>query len=222
MARTRLLLVDDHKVVRAGLKALFEREEDLEVCGEAAEAPEALALATRCRPDVIVLDLTLPGEGGMALIGKLLEPDPPPRVLVLTMHDDPAYARAALAAGATGYMVKTASEQDLLTAVRAVRRGQVFVDLDDEARTASVFGGGSGSWRPRPPALATLSEREQEVLRLLGQGHTNQAISEQLELSPKTVATYRARIAEKLGLKTTADFVRYATDNRLLGPSPSS
>jgi DNA-binding NarL/FixJ family response regulator len=218
----RLILVDDHKVVRAGLRGLFNQQPDLEVVGEADTSREALTLAERTQPDLVVLDLTLPGGGSLELISELVERGPLPRVLVLSMHDDPAYARAALGAGATGYVVKTVSEEDLLAAIRAVRRGKAVVDLDDEARTASVFGAG-GPQAVRGPARATvgLSPREREVLCLLGQGHTNQAVAEQLDLSPKTVATYRARIGEKLGLKSTADFVPYATDTGLLGNSDS-
>jgi two-component system response regulator NreC len=212
------MLVDDHKVLRSGLRALINQQPDLEVVAEADTAREAQALADGARPDLVVLDLTLPGGGSLELISDLVEREPPPRVLVLSMHNDPAYARAALGAGASGYVVKTVSEEDLLAAIRAVCRGKAVVDLDDEARTASVFGPG-GPQAVRGPTRATvgLSPREREVLRLLGQGHTNQAVAEQLELSPKTVATYRARIGEKLGLKTTADFVRYATDTGLLG-----
>jgi DNA-binding NarL/FixJ family response regulator len=139
------------------------------------------------------------------------------------MHNDPAYARAALGAGATGYVVKTVSEQDLLAAIRSVRRGKAVVDLDDEARTACVFGPG-GSQAVRGPFAATvgLSQREREVLCLLGHGHTNTVVAEKLDISPKTVATYRARIGEKLGLKSTAEFVRYATDTGLLGGDDTS
>ena len=218
MDKTQLMLVDDHKVLRSGLRTLINQQPDLEVVAEANTAREALELATHLQPDLVVLDLTLPGGGSLELINELVENGPLPRVLVLSMHNDPAYARAALGAGATGYVVKTVSEEDLLAAIRAVRRGKAVVDLDDEARTASVFGT-SGLQAVRSPARATvgLSPREREVLRLLGQGHSNQAIAERLDLSPKTVATYRARIAEKLGLKTTADFVRYATDTGLLG-----
>lgn len=220
MSRTRLMLVDDHTVVRAGLRALFDRQEDMQVVAEADSAAEALRQAAAAQPEVVLLDLTLPGGGSLDVIGPLLKLRPPPRVLVLTMHDDPAYARSALAAGASGYVVKTVSELDLLAAVRAIRRGQVFVDLDDEAKTAGVFAPGAPTAaRSRTAAVARLSEREREVLRLLGQGHTNQAIAERLDISPKTVATYRARISEKLGLRTTADFVRYASDTGLLGPA---
>jgi DNA-binding NarL/FixJ family response regulator len=208
VAKIRLMLVDDHAVLRAGLRALFDRQLDMEVVAEAGTTREALEGVGSASTDVVVLDLTLPGGGGMNLIGKLLAREHPPHVLVLTMHDDPAYARAALAAGATGYVVKTVGERELLTAVRAAHRGQVLVDLDDEAKTVAVFG------RASTPN-AKLSEREAEVLALLGRGHTNQEIADRLELSPKTVATYKARLGEKLGLHTTADFVKYATDTGL-------
>lgn len=212
------MLVEDHTVVRAGLRALFDQQKDMEVVAEAASAAEAVSAARSAHPDVVLLDLTLPAGGSLDLIGKLLRLEPRPHVLILSMHDEPAYARSALAAGASGYLVKTVSEQDLLAAVRSIRRGQVVVDLDDVTRTASVFGlGGFPSVRGRPPSVGKLSDRERDVLRLLGQGHTNQAIAEQLDISPKTVATYRARIADKLGLRTTADFVRYASDTGLLG-----
>jgi DNA-binding NarL/FixJ family response regulator len=207
------MLVDDHKVLRAGLRGLINQQSDLEVVAESDDAREAFRLADRLKPDLVVLDLTLSGGGSLDLIRQLVERGPMPRVLVLTMHNDPAYARAAVGAGAVGYVVKTVSEEDLLAAIRAVRRGKAVIDLDDETRTARVLSG-EGLTMMRDPTQATigLSEREREVLRLLGQGHTNQAIAQQLDISPKTVATYRARIAEKLGLKTTADFVRYLKD----------
>jgi DNA-binding NarL/FixJ family response regulator len=223
MDKTRLMLVDDHKVLRSGLRALINQQPDLEVVAEADNTREARVLALREHPDLVVLDLTLPGGGSLELIGELVEQGPLPRILVLSMHNDPAYARAALGAGATGYVVKTVSEEDLLAAIRAVRRGKAVVDLDDEVRTASVFSaGGPQSLHAPSEATVGLSQREREVLRLLGQGHTNQSVAEQLDISPKTVATYRARIGDKLGLKSTADFVRYATDTGLLGSGDSS
>lgn len=223
MDRTRLVLVDDHKVVRSGLRELINQQSDLEVVAEADTVHQARTLVEREHPDLVILDLTLPGGGSLELIEELVERGPLPRVLVLSMHNDPAYARAALGAGATGYVVKTASEEDLLSAIRAVRRGKAFVDLDDESRTASVFGpGGPKSLHTPSEATVGLSRREREVLRLLGHGHTNQSVAEQLDISPKTVATYRARIGDKLGLKTTADFVRYATDTGLHGSADSS
>lgn len=212
--KTKVTLVDDHTVVRAGLRALFDRQPDMAVIAEADNTAAAKIAIERERPDVLVLDLTLPGGGSLNLIQSLRSREALPHVLVLTMHDDPAYARAALSAGATGYVVKTISEQTLLAAVRAVRHGQVFIDLDDETKTASVLGVGRAH-----ATVSKLSDRERVVLTLLGRGHTNQEIAQQLDISPKTIATYKARIAEKLGLVTTAEFVKYATDNGLLGPT---
>ena len=211
----RVMLVDDHNVVRAGLRMLVNGQPDMAVVAEAESAAAALEQIAVNSPDVLILDLTLPGGGSLPLIEKLSSRQTAIHVLVLTMHVYPAYVRAALAAGATGYVVKTVCERELLAAIRAVHRGQVCVDLDDETRTASVFGSVSPRGGSRPQAVAKLSGREFEVLQLLAQGHTNQAVAEQLDLSPKTVATYRARIAEKLGLKTTVDFVKYAADTGL-------
>lgn len=221
MDKTRLVLVDDHKVVRSGLRTLINQQADLEVVGEADTAREAAALADRARPDVVVLDLNLPGGGSLELISDLVEKEPPSRVLVLTMHNEPAYARAALAAGATGYVVKTVGEEDLLAAIRAVRRARAVVDLDDETLTAGVFAQAPQASQGRGRPTVGLSPREREVLHLLCQGHTNQSIAEKLDVSPKTVSTYRTRIGEKLGLHSIADFVRYATDTGLSGnPEP--
>lgn len=216
MTPIKIMLVDDHTVVRAGLKALMDLQTDMNVIAQADNTLDALTAARGAGPEVLVLDLSLPGGGTLELISKLQGQTDPPRVLVLSMHDEPAYARSALAAGATGYVVKTIREQDLLAAVRAVYRGQLFVDLDDEFKTAAVLRP-TAAGKKDPIGASKLSERETEVLRLLGQGHTNQAISEQLDISPKTVATYRARLAEKLGLKATADFVRYVNEIGLPG-----
>lgn len=216
--KLRVMLVDDHAVLRAGLRMLVNSQADMEVVAEADNAADAMVHALTDRPDVVVLDLTMPGGGAMALIERLASQPAPPRILVLTMHDDPAYVRAALAAGSTGYVVKTIGERDLLAAIREAARGRVVVDLDDPARTAAVFGSAATPRKPTDPLIATarLSERETEVLRLLGQGCSNQTVAQRLDLSPKTVATYRARIADKLGLKTTEDFVRYASRTGLL------
>lgn len=211
MSKTRVMLVDDHAVVRAGLKALLDGQADLEVVAEAGTAADAAALARDRRPDVLVLDLNLPGGGSLPLAEQLAGSLGGPKILILSMHDDPAYVRAALAAGATGYVVKTVREQDLLAAVRAVRLGQLVVNLGDEAKTAAVFGYLGPPKGPRAAAAAHLSDREAAVLNLLGRGHTNQEVADLLELSPKTVATYRARIGEKLGLRTTAEFVKFVT-----------
>jgi DNA-binding NarL/FixJ family response regulator len=217
MNKIRVMLVEDHTVVRAGLRMVIDGQPDMETCADVESAAAALPVLARHAPDVLVLDLTLPGGGSLPLIESITAQAAPPRVLILTMHNAPAYVRAALAAGATGYVVKTIQEQDLLNAIRAVYRGQVVVDLDDNSRTADVFASASAPGTDvQAIAAARLSRREVEVLRLLGQGHTNQAVAENLQLSPKTVATYRARIAENLGLRTTVEFVKYAADTGLL------
>jgi two-component system response regulator NreC len=216
MNKIRVMLVDDHTVLRAGVRMLVNGQSDMEVVAEADNARDALASVEKQLPDVLLLDLTLPGGPSLPLIQQLQSLESPPRVLVLTMHDDPAYVRAALSAGAGGYVVKKISEHDLLEAIRSVFHGRLVIDLDDEEQTAKIF----QSLRPTRSGdpVSKLSERELEVLRLLGRGFSNQAVAAQLDLSAKTVATYRARIAEKLGLKTTADFVRYALDTGLISP----
>ena len=210
-AKTRVVLVDDHAMVRAGVRLLLNSQADLEVVGEAGQAAEVLPVARQLQPDVVVLDLSLPGGPSLPLVRELQSIASHPQVLILSMHDDPAYVRAALGAGARGYVVKTLKVDDLLQAIRDVARGRLVIDLDDPELTASIFQR-VGRGRPHEVGRSRLSQREEQVLRLLSQGHSNLKISEQLDLSPKTVATYRARLGEKLGLKTTADFVRYAND----------
>jgi DNA-binding NarL/FixJ family response regulator len=215
VSQIRVFLIDDHAVLRAGLRMLLNAQPDLEVCGEAASGPDALGIVAEARPDVITLDLSMPGGSGIKMIERLRQQCPQARVLVLTMHDDPAYVRAALAAGSAGYVVKTAADAELLVAIRAVHKGRTFVDLDlAGGQIDTVLGvGNRGS---RPGTAHPLSEREREVLELLAQGHTNQAAADRLSLSVKTVETYRARIGDKLGLRTRADMVRYAMETGVL------
>jgi DNA-binding NarL/FixJ family response regulator len=212
VAKTRVFIADDHAVLRAGLRMLINAQADLEVVGEAADAAEAVRQAALLTPDVLTLDLTMPGGGSLKAIERLHRECPRVRVLVLTMHDDAAYLRAALAAGAAGYVLKKAADTDLLTAVRAVARGRTFVDLDMAEDAPPPTG---------RVAAGDLSPREREVLGLLARGHTNQEIADRLYLSVKTVETYRARIADKAGLKTRADIVRYAMETGLLGAEPN-
>jgi DNA-binding NarL/FixJ family response regulator len=209
VAKTRVLVADDHAVLRAGLRLLLNAQPDLEVVGEAADTREAFTKVREARPDVLTLDLTMPGGGSIKLIERLRQECPDTRVVVLTMHDDPAYLRAVLAAGAFGYVVKTAADAELLTAIRTVARGRIFADLQLSENKLPI-GPAAGE--------AGLSQREREVLALLAQGHTNQEIADRLYLSVKTIETYRSRITEKLGLRTRAELVRYALGVGLLGP----
>lgn len=219
MSKIRIMLVDDHNVLRAGLKLLINAQDDMEVVAEADNSGDVLAAAREFHPDIIVLDLSLPGGPSLPVIEKLSAHGLHSRVLMLTMHDDPAYVRAALSAGAKGFVVKTIGERELLQAIRSVQCGRLVVDLDSEAQTAKVFQSLDARRSSQGAAAAPkLSAREVEVLRLLGQGFSNQNIADRLELSPKTVATYRARIGEKLGLKTTAEFVKYSIDTGMAGP----
>ena len=220
MQKIRVLIADDHSVVRAGLRMLVAAQPDLEVVGEAGDGAETVARASATKPDVVVLDLSMPRSRSTQTIERLVRLEPSPRVLVLTMHDDPAYLRSALQAGASGYIIKNAADVELLTAIRAVHRGRTFVDLSRPPDPASR----ASTRAARPPRFAggqrrkQLSRREAEVLRLLAQGHTNQETAEQLALSIKTVETYRKRLHEKLELKTRAQLFRFAFESGLLDP----
>jgi len=216
--RTRVLLVDDHALLRSGLRLLIGAQPDLEVVGEAGDLAQALGLARSLHPDVVTLDLTMPGGSGLAAIEALRAAAPGVRILVLTMHEDPALVRSALAAGASGYLAKSAADSALIAAIRAVERGRFFVEVQNrEAMEALVTPGRVDSGAPAP--IAMLSGREREVLVLLAQGHTNQAIADRLELSVKTVESYRARLMQKLGLKNRAELTRLAIDLGLVGSS---
>jgi two-component system response regulator NreC len=221
MSRIRVLIADDHAVLRAGLKLLIGAESDMEVVGEAADGPEAVQQAQTTAPDVVLLDLSMPGSRGVQTIEELVRHTPatasPPRVLVLTMHDDAASMQAALLAGASGYIVKKAADIELLTAIRAVHRGRTFVDLTRPGEEARSHGNRPDSrnspagGQPKP-----LSPREGEVLRLLAQGHTYREAADQLGVSVKTIETHRKRLADKLGLKSRAQLFRFAIDVGLL------
>jgi two-component system response regulator NreC len=217
MAAISILLADDHAVLRAGLRMLINAQPDMSVVGEAADCNEAIEKVTLLKPDVLTLDLTMPG-GGIKIIERLRQECPQTRVLVLTMHDDPAYLRAVMAAGGAGYVVKTVADAQLLSAIRAVRQGRIVVDVNLPAALPSSGVPGPSASSPGSTGFAALSGREREVFMLFAQGHTNQQIADRLFLSVKTIETYRARIAEKLGLRTRAELVRYALEVGLLAP----
>jgi len=212
------MIVDDHAILRAGLKMLVNTQADMEVVSEAPDGEKAVQAARETRPDVALLDLTMPRVGGMKALQEMARSCRETRVLVLTMHDDPAYLRSALAAGASGYVLKRAVDAELLAAIRAVHRGGIFVD----PRLANVLvqdvlvkrGTRAGSTRP----VNILSDRELQVLRLVARGYTSAEIAKQIFVSVKTVETYRSRFAEKLGLRTRSDVVRFAMQMGLLTP----
>lgn len=210
--RIRILLADDHAVLRAGLRALLAAQDDLEVVGEASDGAEAIRLCQALRPDVVVMDIGMPGVSGIDATARIKRDLPGTKVLILSMHDDRGYLRQVLRVGASGYVLKKAADTELLAAIRAAARGEVFLDptlakaLVDEVMEPKAAGG-------EAPAL---SDREREVLRLLAHGHTNQQVADRLCISVKSVETYKARLMEKLGLKGRAELVRHALQHGLL------
>ena len=215
MAKLRIVVADDHALLRAGLTALISAQSDMEIVGEASSADEAVQAVLQSVPDVLTLDLTMPGGSSVKAIEKVRQQSPSTKVLVLTMHDDPAYLRATLAAGADGYLVKTATDSEMLNALRAVAKGRTVVNL--AATPQKIHSAIVDAEKPDAPGHDSLSERELEVIKLLAQGHTNQEIADKLFLSVKTIETYRSRIGTKLGLKTRAEIVKYVNELGLLG-----
>ncbi len=213
----RVLLADDHAVLRAGLRALLATQADLEAVGETGDGTEAVALAERLQPDVLLLDVSMPGNEHLAALHAIRARAPAVRVLLLTMHEDEAILRAALGAGASGYVLKKAAEAELLSAIRAVARGEAFIDPAlTRAMIAGYLGKSPGPPGESPADVGGLTAREREILTLTAEGHTNKEIAERLTISVKTVETHKAHIAEKLGMKSRVEWLRYARENGLL------
>lgn len=208
----RVLIGDDHAILRSGLRMLLEGQGDMRVVGEASDGMEAIRRAGDLAPDVALMDLSMPGPPSGEVIRGVLKASPRTRVLILTMHDDSAYLTAALSAGAAGYVVKKVVDTELLSAIRAVYDGRTFVDLTRDSGPSSrpTVAGGR---RSRPKAL---SEREREVLRFLAEGHSSREIADRIGISVKTAETYRTRLREKLGLKGRAELYRFALESGIL------
>jgi two-component system response regulator NreC len=218
MAKTRVLLADDHTILRAGLRILINAQSDMEVVAEAQDGRDVLRAGKSTQPDVVVLDISLPDVRGLKVIEQMRQECPDSRILIFTAQDHPSYIRTALAAGATGYVVKSATETELLTAIRAVRMGRTFVAAQLDGNQVQAILGNRRRDRSSSDGNANpLSARELQVLELLAQGHTNQEIGERLHLSVKTIETYRLRLSEKLGLRGRANLTRYAADIGLVG-----
>lgn len=210
MSKISVLIVDDHPLVRKGLRMTIESQSDLAVVGEAGTVHEAIEAAARLQPTIITLDLSMPGPSGVASVERLRAAVPAARIVVVTMHDDPAYVRSAIAMGAAGYVNKSAADTELISAIRAVARGRVFIDVGDAATLESILSPGAPAAGKSP--IESLSEREREVLRSVARGLTNQKIADEIGLSVKTVESYRARLMKKLGFKDRADIVRLALE----------
>jgi DNA-binding NarL/FixJ family response regulator len=202
----RVVIVDDHAVVRAGLRLLLDGQEDIETVGEAGDAREAIFEVRAHKPDVVLLDVALPGDkSGIEAIPDVRKEAPDAKILVLSMEDDPRYVREAFAAGAFGYVLKEAADTEVVDAVREVAAGRRYVHPELGARLAAAEAEAARAADEDP-----LSEREREVLRLLALGHTNQEIAKMLYISVRTAETHRAHIMQKLRLATRAELVRYA------------
>jgi two-component system response regulator NreC len=203
----RIVLADDHAVVRSGLRMLLDSESDFEVVAEASEIEDARRYVHGHHPDVLVLDLNMPGGSSLEAIPTIREESPDTQIVMLTMQQEPVFARAALGAGALGYVLKEAADDELVEAIRRAAIGESFLTPRLGARIAS---------EPPPGPPDDLSEREVEVLRLIALGHTNAKIAEQLYLSVRTVETHRSHIQQKLRLSTRAELVGYALERGLI------
>ena len=207
----RVVIVDDHAILRAGLRRVLEAEPDIEVVGEAESADRAVFEAMSGQPDVVLMDVMMPGKTGIEGMPAVLAAVPDVKVLVLSMQDDPHYVRDAFAAGAAGYVLKEAADSEVVGAVRAVAAGERYVHPALGARLVAAE-----AEERRRAEEDPLSDREREVLRLLALGHTNQEIAKSLYISVRTAETHRAHIMQKLRLKSRAELVRYALDNGLI------
>jgi two-component system response regulator NreC len=203
----RIVLADDHAVVRSALRMLLEAEPEFEVVSEAGDAEEAARKVRGHHPEVLVLDLNMPGGSGLAALPKIRQESPGTQIVVLTMQSEPAFAREAMRAGALGYVLKEAADDELVQAVRMAAAGETYLQPELGARLAA---------EPEAGAPDDLSERELEVLRLIALGHTNSEIAEQLYLSVRTVESHRAHIQQKLRLTTRSELVRYALERGLV------
>jgi len=207
----RVLIVDDHAVVRSGLRMLIDAEDDMETVGEAGNVRDAVFEARSTTPDLILMDVVMPGESGLQGMPKLLHEHPDVKVLVLSMQDDPRYVREAFAAGARGYVLKEAADVELVSAIREVARGGRYVHPELGARLVAAEAEAERLAEEDP-----LSDREREVLRLLALGYTNQEIAAQLFISVRTAETHRAHVMQKLRLGSRAELVRHAIAHGML------
>jgi DNA-binding NarL/FixJ family response regulator len=203
----RILLADDHPVMRAGVRTLLSAESDVDIVGEASNGVEAVALARQLRPEVVLMDISLPGIGGAEATKQIVEDVPSTRVLVLSAHEDVAFAGLLLRAGASGYALKRSAGDELVRAIRIVAAGGTYMDA---SLTGALTPMGGRRRTPTGVPAVSLSEREAEVIRLIARGHTSKEMAESLGISPRTLETYKARAMSKLALRTRADLIRYA------------
>jgi two-component system, NarL family, response regulator NreC len=212
----RILLVDDHALLRAGLRALLSTESDLMIVGEAGSGEDAVKLAAEVRPDIVLMDLSMPGMGGLEATRQIAALDKGIRVLILTVHAEEEYLMPVLEAGGSGYVMKHSADSELLGAIRTVAEGNVFLYATGTRMLAQGFRAPKQAADQAVDPLSLLSDRETEVLRLTVEGYTSVEIGEMLQISPKTVDTYRQRFMDKLALHHRSELVRFALQRGLL------
>ena len=209
-ARKKILIVDDHPMMREGLRGTINREPDLVVCGEAANANQALDAMPKLAPDLVLVDITMPGKSGLELVKDLKALHPNLAILGISMHEDTLYAERMLRAGAGGYITKQQPPEELINAIRQVLDNKVYLSREASERLLQRF---TGKLQPNRSPMEILTDREFEIFQLIGQGKTPQEIAPQLHLSAKTVAVHYANIRQKLNLKTTAQLIRFAVQS---------
>jgi two-component system, NarL family, response regulator NreC len=213
-SKIRVVIADDHAILRSGLRMLIDAQADMTVIAEAQDGNEVTQIAQKTSPDVVILDVTMPERGGLHAIRDILKQNLNTRILLLTMHEELAYLRTALAAGASGYVLKKSVDADLLSAIRAVHKGRTYVD--SELASGLIQHALPERSRASSKLTEVLSERELQVLKLVAEGFSSREIAQQIFVGVKTVETYRGRLAEKLGLRSRADIVRYALETGML------
>lgn len=209
----RVLIADDHAIVRAGLRALIHSESAMELVGEAAGGYETIELVEKVQPDVLVLDLSMPDLDGIAVTKKIASQSPDLKILILTLHEDEALLRAALKAGASGYILKHAAETELISAIHTILRDVMYVD---PSMVRKLLSDETSSAISQSKSIEALTPRETEVLKLIVQGYTNRQIGEELNISVRTAESHRSNLSDKLGLHSRVELVRYAREHGLI------
>jgi DNA-binding NarL/FixJ family response regulator len=211
----RILIADDHGLIRAGLRALLEDVPDMEVVGEAADGLAVLRLAAELQPDIVLMDISMPGLNGIEATRRLGEISPQARVLALTVQEEEGMLREMIRAGAYGYIIKRAVESELINAIHVIAQGNMYID---PTLTKALLKDISPHAAPEHPAIETLTPREMDVLRLLARGYTNRQIAEELNISTRTVEGHRSNLVSKLGFSGRVELMNYAEEIGLLGP----
>jgi DNA-binding NarL/FixJ family response regulator len=211
----RILIADDHGLIRAGLRALLEDVPDMEVVGEAGDGLAVLRLAAELQPDIVLMDISMPGLNGIEATRRLGEISPQARVLALTVHEEEGMLREMIRAGAYGYIIKRAVESELINAIHVIAQGNMYID---PTMTKALLKDLSPHAAPEHPATETLTHREMDVLRLLAHGYTNRQIADELNISTRTVEGHRSNLVSKLGFSGRVELMNYAEELGLLGP----